>query len=64
MSGERWLSVDEIATHLGVGRETIYNWIEKRAMPAHRVGRFWKFQTSEVDAWIKSGKAAEQGGAL
>ena len=64
MSGERWLSVDEIAAHLGVGRETIYNWIEQRKMPAHRVGRFWKFQTSEVDAWIKSGKAAEQGGAL
>lgn len=64
MNGERWLSVDEIAEHLGVGRETIYNWIEKRDMPAHRVGRLWKFQISEVDAWIKSGKAAEQGGAL
>lgn len=64
MGGERWLSVDEIATHLGVERETIYNWIEKRGMPAHRVGRFWKFQISEVDAWIKSGKAAEQGDTL
>ena len=35
MMNERWLSVDEIAEYLGVGRETIYNWIEKRAMPAH-----------------------------
>ena len=30
MMDERWLSVDEIAEYLGVGRETIYNWIEKR----------------------------------
>ena len=25
MMDERWLSVDEIAEYLGVGRETIYN---------------------------------------
>ena len=64
MMDERWLSVDEIAEYLGVGRETIYNWIEKRAMPAHKVGRCWKFKRQEVDAWVESGKAAEGGGAL
>lgn len=60
MSDTRWLSVDEIATHLGVGKETIYAWIEKRALPAHKVGRFWKFQKEDVDNWIKSGKAANR----
>ena len=55
----RWLSVDEIAAYLGVGRETIYSWIDKRDLPAHRVGRFWKFQKEDVDNWIKSGKAAD-----
>jgi len=53
---ERWLSVDEIAEHLGVSRDTIYNWL-KKAMPAHKFGKLWKFKTSEVDAWIKAGKA-------
>jgi len=59
MDEDRWLSVDEIAKHLGVGRETIYNWIEKRSMPAHKAGRCWKFQRKEVDEWVKSGKAAD-----
>lgn len=53
----RWVSVAEVALHLGVARDTVYRWIESRSMPAHRVGRLWKFQLSDVDAWVISGKA-------
>jgi len=28
-------------------------------MPAHKVGRLWKFKVDEVDEWVRSGKAAE-----
>lgn len=56
---EPWLSVDEIAEHLGVSRDTIYNWL-KKGMPAHKFGKLWKFQTSEVDKWIKAGKAKHE----
>ena len=31
----------------------------KRNMPAYKVGRLWKFKLSEVDAWIRSGGAAD-----
>jgi excisionase family DNA binding protein len=55
---ERWLSVEEIATHLGVNPDTIYKWIDRKKMPAHKVGRLWKFLASEVDQWIKGGHAA------
>ena len=54
-----WLSVEEIAQHLGVSKDTVYNWINQRQMPAHKVGRFWKFQVQEVDTWIRSGGAAD-----
>lgn len=57
---ERWLSVEEIAVHLGVSKESIYRWLEKQKIPAHRVGRLWKFKASEVDRWVKSGEATEQ----
>jgi len=55
---ERWLSVGEIAAHLGVNPDTIYKWIDRKKLPAHKLGRLWKFLASEVDAWIKAGKAA------
>ena len=27
-------------------------------MPAHKVGRLWKFQASEFDFWVRGGGAA------
>ena len=58
---DRWLSVDEIAEYLGVSRDTIYNWISTRGLPAHRVGRLWKFKREAVDAWVESGGAGDRG---
>lgn len=49
-----------ITDYLGVSRETVLQWINYRNMPAHKVGRLWKFKVSEVDEWIRSGGAAEK----
>lgn len=59
MTDDRWLSVDEIATYLGVKRDTIYKWIERKGMSAHKVGRLWKFRKEEVDEWVRSGGTVE-----
>ena len=56
---DRWLSVEEIAEYLGVSKDTVYVWINKRNMPAHRIGRLWKFKSEEIDEWVRSGGAAE-----
>ena len=58
---DRWLSVDEICAHLGVSRDTIYKWIDKTDIPAHRVGRLWKFKKDEVDDWVRAGGASGAG---
>lgn len=52
---DRWLSISEICEHLGVSNDTVYKWISNNAMPAHRMGRLWKFKRSHVDAWIEAG---------
>jgi len=55
---ERWVSIDEISEHLGVKKDTIYKWVARKKMPAHKVGRLLKFQIKEVDRWIREGKAS------
>ena len=54
---EHWVSVDDVAIHLGVAKDSVYRWIEKRGLPAHKIGRLWKFKISEVDEWVRAGGA-------
>ena len=54
---EPWTSVEDLARHLGVTRDSIYRWIDRRGLPAHRIGRLWKFKISEVDEWVRAGGA-------
>jgi excisionase family DNA binding protein len=54
---DRWLSVDEIADHLGIKRDTVYKWLSERQMPGHKIGRLWKFKQKKVDEWVTSGGA-------
>jgi excisionase family DNA binding protein len=55
----RWFSVDEVAEYLGVKRDTLYKWIQRKELPAHKVGRLWKFKINEVDGWVRSGRAKD-----
>ncbi len=56
---ERWVSLEDIATHLDVSKDTIRAWIKKDTIPYHKVGRQYKFRVSEVDAWVESGESAD-----
>ena len=57
MTAESWVFVDQIAERLGVTRDSIYRWIDRKGLLSHRLGRLWKFQVSEVDAWVRAGGA-------
>ena len=58
IENEKWSSIDEIADHLQVHKDTIRLWIKKGEIPAHKVGKLWRFKISEVDGWIQSGRSA------
>ena len=58
IEAERWYGLDEIATHLGVHKDTIRAWIKKNTIPFYKVGRQYKFNLPEVDEWVKSGQRA------
>jgi len=51
---DRWLSVEEISVYLGVTKDTVYKWLSEKNLPAHKVGRLWKFKKEDVDVWVKN----------
>jgi excisionase family DNA binding protein len=59
---EPWISAEVIAEHLGVTKDSIYTWIAKKDMPAHPVGRLWKFKVTEVDARVRQAGTDETSG--
>jgi len=50
---ERWVGVGDVAAHLKVAKDSVYRWIEQRKLPAHRVGRLFRFKLSEIDEWVR-----------
>ncbi|WP_421636934.1 helix-turn-helix domain-containing protein [Enterobacter ludwigii] len=63
MTAEPWVTALDVAQHLGVVKDTVYRWRERQGLPAHKIGRLWKFQLSEVDEWVRAGGAGGAGGA-
>lgn len=57
---DRWIGIEEASDYLGVTKDSIRNWIkrEELGIPAHKIGKLWKFKKSELDEWVKSGKGA------
>ena len=56
---DKWINIDEAADYLGVKIGTIRDWIRKgKGIPAHKIGKQWKFKKEELDQWVQSGKSA------
>lgn len=56
---DNYISLEEAAEYLNIKPVTLWKWIKQKTdLPAHQIGRLWKFKRSELDAWVKSGKSA------
>lgn len=55
-----WIGIEQVARYIGVNKDTIRNWIKKGSIPAHKVGKLWKFKKSVIDEWIVSGKSSSE----
>ena len=57
---DKYISLEDAANYLGIRPVTLRSWIRnpKNEVPAHKIGRFWKFKRSEIDEWVNSGKSA------
>ncbi len=55
---EKWIGTEEAAKYLDVKVATIRKWLKDKKIPAHKIGKLWKFKKTELDDWVKSGESA------
>lgn len=55
---ENYISIEDAAVFLNIKPVTLRKWIKVNSVPAHRIGKQWKFKRSELEEWVKSGKSA------
>ncbi len=52
---EKLLTTQEVADHLGLTRRTIYTYIQKKTLPAVKIGKEWRVKKTELEAFINRG---------
>ena len=55
---ENYISIEDAALFLNIKPVTLRKWIKDKNVPAHKIGKHWKFRRSELEEWVKSGKSA------
>ena len=55
---ENYISIEDAALFLNIKPVTLRKWIKDKNVPAHKIGKQWKFKRSELEEWVKSGKSA------
>jgi excisionase family DNA binding protein len=48
-----FLTVTEVAMHLGVAKTAIYGWLARGDIAYHRVGRLVRIRRADVDAYLE-----------
>jgi excisionase family DNA binding protein len=52
-TSERWISLAEAAAHLNVSKSWLYQKGPLAQVPRVRIGNKYRYQLSELDAWMK-----------
>lgn len=50
------MALEEAAQYLKMGKSTLYDLARKGKVPAHKMGRVWRFDEEELDQWLRSDK--------
>jgi excisionase family DNA binding protein len=49
MDQNKWLTIDELAEYLKMGRMKLYRMAQDGEIPASKVGNQWRFDREEID---------------
>lgn len=53
---ESWLSLEETAVHLGMGKTALYALAREGRIPAKKIGKKWLFEKEGLDQWVRSAR--------
>ncbi|UCC95933.1 MAG: helix-turn-helix domain-containing protein [Candidatus Omnitrophota bacterium] len=56
----RLMTIDELAEYLGLGKQTIYNWLHLKKITGIKIGKVWRFDRKYIDEWLKKCSRAKQ----
>jgi len=51
-----WISLEDAAKYVGISKSNLYSMSQSNRIPAHRVGKVWRFSIEELDSWIRTNK--------
>ena len=60
MSQTAWLSVEQIATELGLTEDTIRNYIRTRQLTAYRIGNTYRIKREDLNQFLEKRKISDK----
>ncbi len=57
---EEWMTIEETARYLQLGKTALYDLAREGTLPSNKVGSKWLFSKRDLDAWVRSNVPLEQ----
>ena len=54
---QAWLTPDEAAKYLSIGRTKLYALAQAGKIPAQKIDKQWRFKTTDLDSWLSVSKS-------
>ncbi|MGO9110148.1 MAG: DEAD/DEAH box helicase [Thermoguttaceae bacterium] len=58
-SNSGWMSLEETANYLAMGKTVLYTLARDGRIPARKLGKKWVFEKNGVDAWVRANQPLE-----
>ena len=48
------MTIEEVASYFKTSKYTIYRLIQRKEIPASKIGNQWRFKREDIDEWLKT----------
>jgi DNA repair protein RadD len=57
---QTWLTAEEASEYLGIGMSSLYALSQEGKVPGSRVGKKWRFNRDDLDAWLRAQRPIDE----